>query len=133
EEVCYERFESYDKGKRYGWGVGETFSVWDDGKYIHGVPSSDKRVRALKWERTLTLRFVLLEMKEIWGCWTWSTKAKEVTIPSIIKAFDLVREKAGTIYGFPFNLNIEMKKSYSPGEARTYPVVSLIPNFSEES
>src|SRR5690606_27812940 len=64
---------------------------------------------------------------------TYTTKAREVTIPSIVKSFDLVMERAGSIIGFPFNLQVEMKKSYSPGEAKTYPVVSLIPNFTEES
>lgn len=132
-EVCNERFESWDKGKRFGWGDGETFTVWADGGYVSGVASNDQRVRALKWDRTLTLRFVLLGMKGILGYWTYSTKAKEATIPSIIKSFDLVREKAGTIVGFPFNLQVEKVKSYSPGEARNYPIVKLIPNFTEEA
>jgi len=132
-EVCNERFESWEKGKRYGYGDGETFTIWDGSKYVSDVKSNDPRIKKLKWERTLTLRFVLLKMTGILGYWTYQTKAKEVTIPSIVKSFDLVSEKAGTIIGFPFNLNIEMKKSYSPGEARTYPVVSLIPNFTEES
>lgn len=134
-EVCNEQYESWDKGKRYGYGDGETFTVWDSasGKYAENVPATDKRVKALKWEKTLTLRFVLLKMTGVLGYWTYQTKAKEVTIPSIIKSFDLVKERANTIVGFPFNLQIEMKKSYTPGEARTYPVVSLIPNFTEES
>lgn len=134
-EVCNEQFESWDKGKRFGYGDGSEFTIWDGatGKYITGVAATDKRVKALKWDRTLTLRFVLLKMTGILGYWTFQTKAKEVTIPSIVKSFDLVKERAGTIVGFPFNLQVEMKKSYSPGETRTYPVVSLIPNFTEES
>lgn len=134
-EVCNERFESWDKGKKYGDGDGETFRVWDPatGKYIEGLKAANPKVRALKWERTLTLRFVLLQMKGVLGYWTYQTKAKEVTIPSIVNSFDMVRERAGTIIGFPFQLLIEMKKSYSPGEARTYPVVSLIPSFTEEN
>lgn len=132
-EVCNERFESWDKGKRYGYGDGETFTIWDGEKYIENVPATDKRVRSLKWDRTLTLRFVLLKMKGILGYWSFQTKAKEVTIPSIVKSFDLVKERAGSVIGFPFNLQVEMKKSYSPGAAKTYPAVSLIPNFSEES
>lgn len=135
KEVCNEQFESWDKGKRYGWGDGETFTVWDSttGKYVDQVAPTDKRVKALKWDRTLTLRFVLLKMTGVLGYWSWSTKAKEVSIPSITKSFDLVMERAGSIIGFPFNLTIEMKKSYTPGEARTYPVVSLIPSFTEEN
>lgn len=134
-EVCNEQFESWDKGKRFGWGDGETFTVWDvaGGKYIEGLSGADPKVRALKWDRTLTLRFVLLKMTGILGYWSYTTKAKEVTIPSIVKSFDMVMERAGTIIGFPFQLQIEMKKSYSPGEARTYPVVSLIPSFTEDN
>lgn len=134
-EVCNEQFESWVQGKRWGMGNGAIFTVWDAvaGKYVNDVPAMDKRVKALKWDRTLTLRFVLLKMTGILGYWTFQTKAAEVTIPSIVKSFDLVKERAGTIVGFPFNLQVELKKSYSPGEARTYPAVSLIPNFTEES
>lgn len=135
KEVCNEQFESWDKGKRYGWGDGETFTVFNSatGKYDAGIGPTDKRVKELKWERTLTLRFVLLKMTGVLGYWSWSTKAKEVSIPSITKSFDLVMERAGSIIGFPFNFTIEMKKSYTPGEAKTYPVVSLIPSFTEEN
>jgi hypothetical protein len=135
KEVCNEQFESWDKGKRYGWGDGETFTVFNatTGKYDAGVPANDKRVTALKWDRTLTLRFVLLKMTGVLGYWSWSTKAKEVSIPSITKSFDMVMERSGSIIGFPFNFTIEMKKSYTPGEAKTYPVVSLIPSFTEEN
>lgn len=132
-EVCNEQYESWEKGKRFGYGDGETFCVWDNDRYVNDLPAIDPRVKALKWEKTLTLRFVLLKMTGVLGYWSFSTKAKEVTIPSIIKSFDLVKERAGTIVGFPFNLMIEMKKSYSPGETRTYPVVSLIPSFTEEN
>lgn len=132
-EVCNERYECWDKGKRHGWGDGTTFTVWDSttGKYVEGVTNDDPRVRALKWDTMLTLRFVLLELKGIMGYWTFQTKGKETTIPSIVKAFDYVKERANTIVGFPFNLLVEKKKGYSPGEAKNYPVVSLVPNFSD--
>ncbi len=135
QEVCNEQFECWDKGKRFGYGDGETFTVWDSTKkaYIDGLLATDQKVRSLKWDRTLTLRFVILKMQGILGYWTYQTKAKEVTIPSIVKSFDLVREKAGTIIGFPFNLMVEFAKSYSPGEAKQYPVVKLVPHFTEDT
>jgi hypothetical protein len=138
-EVCNERFESWVKGKRWGWGDGSTFSVWDatalegKGMYVHGLPAADPRVKALKWDVMLTLRFVLLELKGIMGYWRFETKAKATTIPSIVKAFDFVKERANTIIGFPFNLTIERKTGYNPGEAKSYPVVSLVPNFSQDA
>ncbi|MCL7987764.1 hypothetical protein M8998_07420 [Sphingobacterium sp. lm-10] len=140
-EVCNEQFEAWEKGKRWGYGNGETFTIWDatggadrKGGYIADVPKDDPRVKAIKgWARTLTLRFVLLEMKGILGYWTFSTKAKETTIPSIVKAFDMVMERSGSIIGFPFSLMVKKVQSYSPGMAKNYPIVQLVPNFTEET
>lgn len=134
-EVCNERYESWVKGKRWGYGDGETFTVYDEASktYVEGLTKADPRVSKLKWEIMLTLRFVLLEMKGIMGHWTFGTKAKATTIPSIVKAFDFVKGRAGTIIGFPFNLIVERKTGYNPGEARNYPVVTLVPNFSQEA
>jgi hypothetical protein len=138
-EVCNERYESWVKGKRWGFGDGGVFTVWDatandnKGAYISNLPKDDPRVKALKWDVMLTLRFVLLELKGIMGYWRFETKAKATTIPSVVKAFDFVRERAGTIIGFPFNLTIEKKTGYNPGEAKNYPVVSLVPNFSQDA
>lgn len=138
-EVCNERYESWVKGKRWGWGDGTLFTVWDQvakegkGAYIENLPAADPRVKALKWDVMLTLRFVLLELKGIMGYWKFETKAKATTIPSIVKAFDFVKDRANTIIGFPFNLVIERKTGYSPGEAKNYPVVTLVPNFSQDA
>lgn len=144
-EVCNERYVCWQDGKRWGEGDGETFTVFDKslgdkdkegkpkGAYAENVPASDPRVKALKWDQMLTLRFVLLEMKGIMGYWRFETKAKAVTIPQIVKSFDLVRDRAGSIIGFPFTLLVEKKTGYSPGEVKSYPVVTLVPNFSEDS
>lgn len=143
-EVCNQRFECWTDGKRWGFGDGETFTVFDrtlgdkdkDGKpkggYVENVAATDPRVKALKWDEMLTLRFVILEMKGIMGYWRFETKAKTVTIPSIIKAFDFVRERAGSIIGFPFSLIVEKKTGYSPGEPKSYPMVTLVPNFTQD-
>lgn len=141
-EVCNEQFEAWDKGKRFGWGDGETFSVWNPtggaegkGGYEHNLTKDDPKVKALGklWARTLTLRFVLLKMTGVLGYWTFQTKAKETTIPSIVKAFDMVMERSGSIIGFPFSLTVDKVQSYSPGAARNYPIVKLVPNFTEET
>lgn len=136
-EVCNERFEAWDKGKRLGYGDGETFTVWDAtaGVYIKDLSKEDPRVKGLGklWSQMLTLRFVLLKMKGVLGYWTFETKAKETTIPSIVKAFDMVMERSGSIIGFPFSLVVEKVQSYTPGAAKNYPIVKLIPNFTEET
>ncbi len=136
-EVCNERYEAWDKGKRLGYGDGETFTVWNPtvGTYEHNLSKEDPKVKALGklWSRMLTLRFVLLKMKGVLGYWTFETKAKETTIPSIVKAFDMVMERSGSIIGFPFSLVVEKVQSYTPGMAKNYPIVKLIPNFTEET
>ncbi len=142
EEVCNEQFEAWDKGKRLGWGNGEVFTVWDpqggkDGKgcYEDGLAADDPKVKAIRklFARTLTLRFVLLEMKGILGYWTFQSKAKETTIPSIVQAFDMVMARSGSIVGFQFSLMVKKVQSYTPGMAKNYPIVQLVPNFTEET
>jgi len=136
-EVCNERYEAWDKGKRLGYGDGEIFTVWNPtaGAYESGLSKDDPKVKALGklWSQMLTLRFVLLKMKGVLGYWTFETKAKETTIPSIVKAFDMVMERSGSIIGFPFSLVVEKVQSYTPGIAKNYPIVKLIPNFTEET
>lgn len=138
-EVCNERYEAWNKGKRYGFGDGQKFTVWDaqadggKGAYVNDVPADDPRVKALKWDIMLTLRFIVLNMKGIFGYWSFTTKAKATTIPSVVKAFDYIKDRAGTVIGFPFSLMVEKKTGYSPGEAKNYPVVTLVPNFSEDA
>lgn len=136
-EVCNQRFEAWKGGKRYGWGDGEKFTVFnpkegESGGYVH-VDKDSPLLKGHDWAETLTLRFVLLGLPGIMGYWSFQSKAKTVSIPSIIKSFDFVRERAGSIIGFPFNLTVEKKTGYTPGETKSYPVVSLVPNFTEDS
>lgn len=148
-EVCNQRYECWEKGKRYGYSDGTNWTVWDaskgdkdkDGKpkgeyitVLADTPENQRLIKSVgKWDEMLTLRFVLLEMKGIMGYWRFETKAKAVTIPSIVKSFDLVKEKAGSIIGFPFSLIVEKKTGYNPGEAKNYPVVTLVPNFTQDT
>lgn len=143
EEVCNQRYECWEGGKRCGWSDGETYTIFDKalnngkGGYKELKPDTEANKQAIKavgkWDEMLTIRFVLLELPGVMGYWTFQTKAKAVTIPVITNAFDFVKEKAGTIIGFPFSLTVEMKTGYSPGDPRKYPVVSLVPNFTEET
>lgn len=132
-EVCNQRYECWEGGKRWGWGDGENFTIWN-GRGYENVVKGDERIKKVgKWDEMLTLRFVLLELPGIMGYWTFASKGKAVTVPSIVKSFDFVMERAGSIIGFPFSLTIEMKKGYSPGDPRNYPVVNLVPNFTENT
>lgn len=150
-QVCNERLESWSGGRRYGYGDGVVFNIAEKdakGQYIwsevslikpDGTEDRDvkKRLAAIhkigEWKRTLTLKFIVLKLKNVIGHWTLETKAAKTTIPMVVGAFDLVREKSNTIIGFPFTLMVEKVKGYSPGAPRSYPIVKLVPNFTEEN
>ena len=132
-DSCNEEYACWEKGKRYGWGDGETFNVWDSVKKDYVVVGKDSPLlKGKEWSITLTLRFIIPEMKGIMGHWVFATKGAKTTIPSIVKSFDFIKERAGTIVCVPFELVVEKTKGYSPGEARQYSKVKLIPCISEE-
>lgn len=143
-EACSQYYASWDKGKLWGEGDGETFRIWDptiqdkDGKavggYVDDVPKTDPRVKAIKgWAEHLNLRFVIPSIKDVLGYWEFTTKGSASTIPNIIGTFDFIKEKAGTVMGFPFDLTVSKATGYSPGAAKSYSVVQLIPNKGEEN
>lgn len=134
---CNEEYACWENGKRYGFGDGETFQVWDPAlnKGKGGYATVDKTSALLKgkqWDIMLTLRFVIPELKGVLGHWVFSTKGAKTTIPSIVSSFDFIKERVGTVIGVPFELVVEKAKGYSPGEARQYSKVKLIPCFSED-
>lgn len=145
-QVCNERMESWCKGKRYGYGDGVNFTIWENGKYVDvclydADGNKDQKVKQRlsainkigEWKVTLTLKFIVLELRNIIGHWTLETKASKTSIPMIVGAFDLVKEKSSTIIGFPFTLMVEKVTGRSPGEPRSYSIIKLVPNFSEET
>lgn len=143
DQVCNERYECWERvmdgktmrGVKFGSGDGQTFEIWDDVSKVY-VRQSAEAVRGLvgwKWQVILTLRVICVDVKGVIGTWKFSTRAAKSTIPSIVSTFDWVKTKAGTIVGLPFDLVVEKHSSKTPGEVRNYPVVSLVPNFTEES
>lgn len=143
-EACSQYYASWDKGKLWGEGDGEVFRIWDptivdkDGKavggYVKDVPKTDPRVKAIKgWAEHLRLRFVIPAIKDVLGYWEFMTKGSASSIPNIIETFDFIQKKAGTIMGFPFDLTVSKASGYSPGAAKSYSVVQLIPNRGEEN
>lgn len=135
QDSCNEHFSCWEGGKLWGTGDGESFRVWDpnktkDGDYVD-VGNDSELLKNKKWDVTLQLRFILPEMKGVLGQWIFVTKGAKTTIPTIVKAFDFIKERLGTVVGVPFELVVEKAKGYSPGEARQYSKVKLIPCFSE--
>lgn len=143
-DICNERFESWDNGKvrgfKYGEGDGVNFTVYDAAqkKYVPAT-KDDEIVKALKWQSVLTIRFVALDLPGIMGQWQLTTRGVNSSIPNIVKSFDFVKEKAGTIIGLPFDLTItknsgrQLNNTGSGVQTTNFPVINLIPNFTEES
>jgi hypothetical protein len=138
KSVCYERFEAWSKdGKKLGEGDGVTFTVFDDAKadYVTDVPADDPRVQKLKpeFKRILTLKFIIPQVKGIYGHWEFSTRGTKSSINQIIAVFDHVKAQAGRVSAIPFDLVVTMVQSRKPKEVKKYPVVSLIPNVGAEN
>ena len=47
--------------------------------------------------------------------------------------FDAIKDYAGTVINIPFDLSVEKVISQKPGQKHAYPVISLVPNISQES
>ena len=90
------------------------------------------------WQTKLTLRFVCLDIPGVMGQWQLTTGGVKSSIPDIIKTFDTVLNRAGTIRGLPFDLIVQKVGGKSLGldggvQSTSFPVVQLIPNFTEDN
>lgn len=149
EAVCNEMYEYRDdEGKRIAYGDGETFMVWDGKKYIvltvteypHLMENISKRYPNRKtrkggdgWDITLTLNFIIPMVRGVAGLWQFVTKGTASTIPNIRDTFDAMLEERGFVRGIIFDLNVQFATSQKPGDKSRYPVVSIVPNESEEN
>lgn len=144
-EVCRQFYELRDgSGARIAYGDGKTFYVatkQGDGTVkdvVHAPQDTDAWMKAQEaaagkpWRERLVLRFALPQIPVL-GLWEFSTHAGGSTIPNIIGTVDTMLEVAGRIAGIPFDLIVEKVKSDKAGSKSVYPVVSLIPNISQES
>ena len=148
-QVCNERYEYRDDdGRLLASGDGDTFQVWDGKQYQHLsvtdypnlMTSIEKRYPNKQYQRTgdgwsiiLTLNFIIPCVQGIAGVWQFSTKGTASTIPQIRDVFDAMLQAKGYVRGIIFDLNVQFAKSQKPGDKSRYPVVSMIPNESEEN
>lgn len=149
EQVCNERYEYRDDdGRLLATGDGRDFQVWDGNKYIElnseeypnlmasiekRYPNKQYRKTGEGWNIILTLNFIIPCVRGIAGVWKFSTKGTASTIPQIRDVFDAVLQSKGYVRGIIFDLNVEYAKSQKPGNMSRYPVVSMVPNESEEN
>lgn len=144
ELCCKESYELRDTaGKLVSEGDGETFKVWSDKTKAYITLSTEQYPNLMEmiagkypkceWKTTLTLNFIIPKVRGIMGLWSFSTKGSASTIPQVRDTFDAMLEQNGHASGVIFDLSVKMHKSNKPNDSSRYPVVSLVPNESEEN
>lgn len=149
EKVCREQYEYRDDfGKLLASGDGQTFKVWDGTKYVElsteqypglmesiekRYPNKQYQRKGDGWNVTLTVNVIIPCVKGVIGVWQFVSKGTASTIPQIRDVFDAMLEKRGFCKGIVFDLAVQFAKTQKPGDTSRYPVVTLIPNESEEN
>lgn len=149
EKVCNERFEYRDdEGRLIAEGNGELFKVWDGSKYeeltVEQYPNLMQSIakrypnKAVKkggdgWKITLTLNFIVPLVRGVAGVWQFTTNGSASTIPAIRETFDGMLAERGFVRGIVFDLNIQFATTQKPGDKSRFPVVSLVPNESDDN
>jgi len=133
-QVCNERHECRDSaGRLTGISDGTTAWLWNaDTKKMEQNNDREAAAKAGKWRHTLTLRFILPEIRAF-GVWEFKTGGTASTIPQIRDTFDFVMSLGDTVKGIPFELMVEKVISNKPGSSSSYPVVKLVPKLSPQS
>lgn len=148
-KVCNERYEYRDdEGRLLATGDGENFQIWNGKEYQEvSIEQSPNLMRSVEkrhpnklyqktgdgWQIILTLNFIIPCVRGIAGVWQFSTKGTASTIPNVRNVFDAMLEMKGYCKGIIFDLSVQYAKSQKPGDKSRYPVVSLVPNESEEN
>ncbi|UFK27453.1 hypothetical protein [Elizabethkingia phage TCUEAP2] len=149
EKVCNERFEYRDdEGRLIAEGNGELFKVWDGTKYeeltVEQYPNLMQSIakrypnKAVKkggdgWKITLTLNFIVPLVRGVAGVWQFTTNGSASTIPAIRETFDGMLAERGFCKGIIFDLNVQFATTQKPGDKSRFPVVSLVPNESDDN
>lgn len=149
ELVCKEQYEYRDKeGRLLASGDGDTFQVWTGKAYekfiindypnlMEGIakkhPNKAVESGGTGWRVILSLNFICPLVRGIVGVWQFVTSGTESTIPEIRETFDKMQEERGSVVGVVFDLNVKFHVSQKPGAKSRFPVVSLVPNESEEN
>lgn len=149
DAVCAEYYEyRNDKGELIAKGDGETFNVWNGRDYqtfnVTEYPDIMQRIaskhpnQAVRegrdgWKVRLTLNFLIPLVRGIAGLWTFETNGSASTIPQVRDTFDAMLAERGKCAGIIFDLNVKFATSQKPDNKSRYPVVTLVPNESEEN
>jgi len=139
-ECCNETLEFRDKktGNLLASGDGLNWKVWNSEreKYIPIEMNLEKMTADYgKPDYILRIKFIILQLRGVYGIWELETKGKETSIPNILATFDNIVVNAGVHFTkVPFDLIVEKVKSNSPYKfARKYSMIKLVPNLSLEN
>lgn len=151
-DCCYERLVARDgAGNLVGESDGVAGRAWDlkaDDYRFFSEGLSEERLLELATEITraqgyngkptvrtqLTMQFILPKLPGVFGMWQLNTYATKSTIPQVLSTFDNVRETTRSIRGIPFDLLVHKHTSNNPSkQKRNYPVITLVPNISQEN
>lgn len=137
-DVCSESYIIRDNaGKLMAEGDGVHWRAWSASRkeYAWGDATLEKMQEQYGEAKTsLTLRFILPGIPTVWGIWSLTTKGAASSIPALRSAFDnVVSFTGGLVQNVPFDLSVEKVKSNKPGEASVFPVLTLVPNVSQEN
>jgi hypothetical protein len=144
EKSCLEEWVGRDKaGRKVGFGDGKRFWLFDDAtleyKLAEGTEQEIKqrmkvmKTEGVKWSVVLTLHFVIPKIPKILGVWRFQTKGVKSTIENVRNTFDHIQNVYGTVIGIPFDFRVKKVKSDKPGSGNVFPVVSIVPNLSDEN
>lgn len=139
-QSCYEEWDGRDKeGRRAGYGDGVEYYLWDyQAKDYRMTTSKDEvakfsRDNKIRWRQILTINFIIPAIKGVFGMWQLQTGGDKTSINAIRNTFDEIKELAGTVVNIPFDLCVKKVTSNKPEAKSSYPVVTLIPNISQEN
>lgn len=139
-QSCYEEWDGRDKeGRRAGYGDGAEYFLWDyKAKEYRPTTSKEEitkfsRENNVKWRQVLTINFIIPAIKGVFGMWQLQTGGDKTSINAIRNTFDEIKELAGTVVNIPFDLCVKKVTSNKPEAKSVYPVVTLIPNISQEN
>lgn len=149
EKSCREEYQYRDDaGKLVAYGDGETFFVWNGKQYCQystkdypnlmaGVAEKHPNRAVLNggdgWIVTLTVTFIIPLVRGVGGVWQFTTNGTASTIPNIRDTFDAILQEKGFVKGIIFDMNVQFAVSQKPGVRSRYPVVTIVPNESEEN
>lgn len=149
EKSCREEYQYRDDaGKLVAYGDGETFFVWNGKQYCQystkdypnlmaGVAEKHPNRAVLNggdgWIVTLTVTFIIPLVRGVGGVWQFTTKGAASTIPNIRDIFDAVLYERGFVRGIIWDMNVQFCISQKPDTHSRYPVVSIVPNESDEN